>query len=82
MISIKILGNEEECRQIEEITRTMLDFMGLAGRVDAAPSLTGGDGRHTAAFPLLLIDQKVVCSGRIPKAGEVSTWLADAALQE
>ena len=81
MISIKIIGDDEDRRQIEEISYAMLEYMGLEGIIEAAPAIpAGGDGKY-AAYPVLLIDGRVACCGRIPRAGEVSTWLADAAMQ-
>jgi protein-disulfide isomerase len=32
--------------------------------------------------PALVVNEKVVVSGRVPSVDQVTTWLADAAMQE
>jgi small redox-active disulfide protein 2 len=79
MLTIKILGSGcPNCKKVEEISRRAAGGLGLEadfikvtdyGQICEYPIL---------ATPGLVINDRVVCSGRIPTEAEVTTWLADA----
>lgn len=81
-ITIKILGEDEDCLLIAEITRSMLDFMALPGKIEIGCPAQDAESSVAHLYPQVVVDEKIVCQGRIPRAGEISTWLADAVTQD
>ena len=82
MITIKILGTGcPNCKKVEAIARRVADYMGLEAQIEKVTDYNE-IMQYTILFtPGLVINEQLVCSGRIPSEGEVSTWLADAAMQ-
>ena len=81
MLTIKILGPGcSNCKTLEAVTRQAVDMTGVEAefiKVTEMPDILAYDILST---PGLVINEKVVCSGRIPSPAQVSTWLADAEL--
>jgi small redox-active disulfide protein 2 len=79
MLNIKILGAGcANCKQVEKITRNILDEMALDAEVIKVTDYTEIMRYDVLSTPGLVVNEKVVCSGRIPTKGEVTTWLVDA----
>lgn len=82
MLKIKILGPGcANCNKVEVVTRQAIDYMGLEAEI-----VKVSDYAEIMEFPILstpglVINERVVCSGRIPNQSEVTTWLADAELE-
>lgn len=82
MLTIKILGPGcANCGKVVEITHKAVADMGLQAEV-----IKITDYNEIMAYPILstpglVINEKLVCSGRIPSQAEVTTWLANAALE-
>lgn len=82
MITIKILGTGcPNCKKVEAIARQVAGYMGLEAQIEKVTDYSDIMAYPILSTPGLVIDEKLVCAGRIPAEGEVSTWLADAALQ-
>ena len=76
-MDIKILGHGcVNCRNLEAITRTALDELGLEVDIDKVtePGEIASWGVMTT--PALVIDDEVVISGRIPSPDQVKALLA------
>lgn len=79
MLTIKILGPGcANCKKVEEIARRA-----VAGLAIDADVLKVTDMARITEYPILgtpglVINEKVVSSGRIPTEAEVTTWLVDA----
>lgn len=79
MLTIKILGSGcANCKKVEEITRRAV--AGLAVEADVVKVT---DMARITAYPILgtpglVVNEQVVCSGRIPTEAEVTTWLTNA----
>ena len=80
MLTIKILGSGcPNCKKVEAIARQAASGLGVEaefvkitdyGKITEYPILS---------TPGLVINEQVVCSGRIPTQAEVTTWMANAA---
>ncbi len=81
MIVVKVLGSGcENCQKVEQTARDTIAYMGLDAQVEKITERAEWKKYALLATPGLVINEKLVCAGRIPSAAEVSTWLADAAM--
>ncbi len=82
MLAIKVLGPGcANCKKVEELTRQAVTNFGVEAqiiKVTDYAEITKYPILHT---PGLVINEKLVCSGRIPTVAEISTWLADAQME-
>ena len=84
MLTIKVLGPGcPNCNQVEQIARKAVDEMGMQAEFTKVSDYGDIMQYEILSTPGLVINENVVCSGRIPSQAEVTTWLVDAAtLQE
>ncbi|MEX2162256.1 MAG: thioredoxin family protein [Anaerolineales bacterium] len=81
MHTIKVLGPGcPNCRKLEEVARQALNMIGLEAEITKVTDYAEIMNYNILATPGLVINEKVVSSGRIPSPAEVSTWLADAVI--
>ncbi len=79
MIKVEVLGPGcENCKKLEKNAREAVMMAGVEAEVVKVT-----DYRAIAAYgvlhtPGLVIDGKVVSSGRIPGAGDIAVWLDEA----
>ena len=79
MLTVKILGSGcPNCKKVEETARLAAAGMGVE-----AEFLKVTDYGKILEYPILstpglVINEKVMCSGRIPTEAEVTSWLATA----
>jgi small redox-active disulfide protein 2 len=82
MLTIKVLGSGcPNCKKVEAIARQAAETMGLQTEVIKVTDYNQIMDYDILSTPGLVINEKLVCAGRIPSPAEVSTWLADAAMQ-
>ncbi len=80
MLTIKVLGPGcSNCRTVEEIARRAAGKLGLEAQIEKITAMADVIQLGVIRTPGLVINDKVVCFGRIPSEAEVTTWLADAA---
>ena len=76
---IKVLGPGcKNCKNLERVTREALDVLGVEAslqKVEDYPTIVGYGVMST---PALVIDEKVVLSGRVPRADEVRDLITAA----
>lgn len=79
MLSIKVLGSGcPNCKKVEAITRQALESIGAQAEVTKVTDYSQIMQYDILSTPGLVINEKVVSSGRIPTQAEVITWIADA----
>jgi|WetSurMetagenome_2_1015567.scaffolds.fasta_scaffold338335_2 small redox-active disulfide protein 2 len=83
MMKIKILGPGcPNCRNLEKIASKAVSALGVEATVEKVTDFREIAKYAILATPGLVIDEKVVCAGRVPGEAEVATWVANAATSE
>jgi len=79
MITVKILGSGcPNCKRVEQLARQAADAMALEAQFLKVTDYAEITKYPILSTPGLVINEKVVSSGRIPSLAEISTFLADA----
>lgn len=79
MLSIKVLGPGcPNCKKVEMIARQALEAIGAQAEFTKVTDYNQIMQYDILSTPGLVINEKVVSSGRIPTQAEVITWIADA----
>jgi len=79
MLTIKVLGSGcANCKRLEQITHKVVSEMGIEAEVVKVTEYPDIMVYNVLSTPGLVINEKVVSTGRIPTPAEVTTWLADA----
>ena len=79
MLTIKVLGSGcANCKRVEQIARKVVTEIALEAEVVKVTDYNDIAAYNILATPGLVINENVVCSGRIPTPAEVTTWVADA----
>jgi small redox-active disulfide protein 2 len=79
MLTIKVLGSGcANCKKLEAVARQVVSEMGVDAEVVKVTEYPDIMAYNIMSTPGLVINEKVVSSGRIPTPAEVTTWLVDA----
>ena len=82
MLKIKVLGAGcANCKKVEEVTKQALTYMSLQAEIIKVTDHAEIMDYPILSTPGLVINEKLVCSGRIPSQTELTTWLADAEME-
>ena len=77
-MEIKILGGGcPKCARLESVTRAVVEELGIEAeffKVKTMPEIMAYDVMTT---PALVVNEKVLSSGRIPSRDEIKNWLED-----
>lgn len=78
-MEIKILGGGcANCKRLEKITRQALGEMGVEASVTKVTDFSEIMSYDILTTPGLVIDEKVVSSGRVPNKAEVKSLITSA----
>jgi len=79
MLTIKILGSGcANCKRVEQIARKVITDLAVDTEIVKVTNYPDIMQYAILSTPGLVINEQVVCSGRIPTPAEVTTWVANA----
>jgi small redox-active disulfide protein 2 len=82
MLNIKILGPGcTNCKKVEVIARQAVANMGMDAEFIKVADYSEIMKYPILSTPGLVINEKLVCAGRIPNPAEVTTWLVNAEIE-
>ena len=79
MLDIKVLGPGcENCHKVEALAKLAVANLGAEATIEKIVDRAEYPKYGLMYTPGLVINNKLVCGGRIPTEAEVMTWVADA----
>jgi len=79
MLTIKVLGPGcANCVKVDSIAKQAAEQMGVEAVFVKVTDYNDIKAYNIFSTPGLVINEKVVCAGRIPSLAEVTSWLANA----
>jgi small redox-active disulfide protein 2 len=83
MLTIKILGSGcPNCKKLEALTRQAVEGLSIEAEVVKVTDYTDIMAYNIMSTPGLVINEKVVTAGRVPTEAEITTFLANALMEE
>ena len=82
-MNIKILGPGcARCQQLEKTTKEVVKELGINAEIEEVKDVNRIMEYPVLTTPGLVIDEKLVCAGRVPSKSEVTTFIATALAKE
>jgi small redox-active disulfide protein 2 len=79
MLIVKVLGSGcDNCKKLEALTRQAVEVSGAPAEIIKVTQYEEIMKYPILSTPGLVINEKLVCSGRIPAPVEITAWLASA----
>ena len=79
MLTIKVLGPGcANCKRLEQIARKVVSDLAVDADIVKVTDYSDIMSYDILSTPGLVINEKVVSSGRIPSPAEVTTWVTTA----
>ena len=77
-MEIKILGKGcPKCERLEKLAREAATELGVEATFDHVRDMDAIMAYDILSTPALVIDEEVMCSGRLPRKQEVVGWLQE-----
>lgn len=78
MLTIKVLGSGcANCKKLEALARQVVDQLGVEAEIIKVTEYPDIMAYNIMSTPGLVINEKVVSSGRIPSAAEITTFVTN-----
>ena len=82
MLTIKVLGSGcANCKRLEQLASKAVMEMGMQAEIVKVTGYNDILQYPILSTPGLVINERLVCSGRIPTQAEVTTWLVNAEME-
>jgi small redox-active disulfide protein 2 len=79
MLTIKVLGSGcENCKRLAWLVERAAGHLGIAAKIEKVTDYAKIMEYPILSTPGLVINEKLVASGRIPSEAEITTFLTDA----
>ena len=79
MLSIKVLGPGcASCVKVAQLAQQAVNSLSVEAQIEKVTEMPEIIKYRILATPGLVINEKVVCAGRIPTPAEVTTWVTNA----
>jgi small redox-active disulfide protein 2 len=79
MLTIKVLGPGcANCQQVEQIAKQVVATLSVDATIQKVTEREEMMAYPILATPGLVVNEKLVCAGRIPSEAEVTTWITNA----
>lgn len=79
MLTIKVLGSGcANCKRVEQIARKVVAELGIEADIIKVTDYNEIMTYNVLSTPGLVVNEKLVSTGRIPTPAEVTTWLTNA----
>ncbi len=79
MLTIKVLGPGcANCQKVEQIAKKAAATLSADARVEKVTDMKEIMRYSILATPGLVVNDRVVCAGRIPSEAEVTMWITSA----
>jgi small redox-active disulfide protein 2 len=79
MLNIKILGSGcANCQKVEQIAKKVVATLSVDATFHKVTEMQDIMKYPILSTPGLVLNEKLVCAGRIPSEAEVTTWVTSA----
>jgi small redox-active disulfide protein 2 len=83
MLTIKVLGPGcQNCQNLASQTVRAVNTLSIEAKVEKVTDHAEIMKYKVLATPGLVINEKVVCAGRVPSEAEITTFLTNALMEE
>jgi small redox-active disulfide protein 2 len=79
MLSIKVLGSGcANCHKVEELARQAVAQLGIEAKIEMVTDMQTIMGYGVMSTPGIVINEKVVSTGRVPALAQITTMITSA----